>query len=137
MCEMRITLKNELSEIERVVDAVMLFGGEHSSPDEAITDIALALEEIITNIISYAYEDNGEHQIHVHLTLEGSVLVVKVRDDGVPFNPLEVSEIDINKPFEERQPGGLGLFFVRNLTDELAYKREQDANIFTMKKKIR
>jgi anti-sigma regulatory factor (Ser/Thr protein kinase) len=134
--EMRITLKNDLSEIHRVADAVILFGGENSFPDESISDITLALEEIITNIISYAYEDKEEHQIHVQFALEGPVLVLEVQDDGIPFNPLEVSEVDINQPFEERQPGGLGLFFVRNLTDEMAYRREEDTNILTMKKKI-
>ena len=137
MHEMLITLRNDLSEIERLANTVIQFGRKKNLSDETIFDITLALEEIINNIISYAYEDKREHQINVHVALKGAVLALEVKDDGVRFNPLEVSEIDINKPFKERQPGGLGLFFVRNLMDELAYRREKNKNIFTMQKKIR
>ena len=131
-----ITLKNNLSEIERLANAVMQFGRENNFSDKVIFDINLALEEVVNNIISYAYKDKNEHQINIHMELEGPELVLKVEDDGVPFNPLEVPEPDINKPLEERQPGGLGLFFVRNLTDKLDYRRDKDKNIFIMQKKI-
>jgi len=134
--KMLITLRNSLSEIERLADAVTQFGRENSFSDKDIFDINLALEEVVNNIIFYAYKDKNEHQINIHMELEGPELVLKVEDDGVPFNPLEVPEPDINKPLEERQPGGLGLFFVRNLTDKLEYRRDKDKNIFIMIKKI-
>jgi len=133
---MLITLRNNLSEIERLASAVMQFGRDNSFSDKDIFDINLALEEVVNNIISYAYKDKNEHQINIHLELEGAELVLKVEDDGIPFNPLEVPEPDINKPLEERQPGGLGLFFVRNLTYKLKYRRDKDKNIFIMRKKI-
>ena len=136
MNKMLITLRNSLSEIERLANTITQFGKEHSFSDKAIFDVNLALEEIVNNIISYAYKDKNEHQINIHLELKDAELVLKVVDDGVPFNPLEVPEPDIDKPLEERQPGGLGLFFVRNLTDELEYRREKDKNIFIMRKKI-
>jgi len=136
MNKMQLTLRNQLSEIERLADAVMQFGKKNKFSDKTIFDINLALEEVVNNIISYAYEDKDEHQIIIHMELEDQDLVLKVEDDGLPFNPLEVAEPDINKPIEEREPGGLGLFFVRNLTDELDYKRDKDKNIFIMKKKI-
>jgi serine/threonine-protein kinase RsbW len=131
-----ITLKNKISEIERLADAVMKFGRENSFSDKVIFDINLALEEVVNNVISYAYKDKNEHQINIYMELEGQVLLLKVEDDGAPFNPFDVPEPDIDKPLEEREPGGLGLFFVRNLTDELEYKREKDRNILIMKKKI-
>jgi len=133
---MLITLRNNLSEIERLASAVMQFGRDNSFSDKDIFDINLALEEVVNNIISYAYKDKNEHQINIHLELEGAELVLKVEDDGIPFNPLEVPEPDINKPLEERQPGGLGLFFVRNMTYKMEYRRDKDKNIFIMRKKI-
>lgn len=136
MNKMQITLKNELSEIERLAESVMHFGRENKFSDKVIFDINLALEEVVNNIISYAYRDKDEHQINIHLELKGQDLVLKVEDDGIPFNPLKVAEPDINKPIEEREPGGLGLFFVRNLTDELDYRRDKDKNIFIMRKNI-
>jgi serine/threonine-protein kinase RsbW len=134
--KMLITLRNSLSEIERLADAVTQFGRENSFSDKSIFDINLVLEEIVNNIISYAYKDKNEHQIDIHVKLEGQDLVLKVEDDGIPFNPLEVPEPDINKPLEERQPGGLGLFFVRKLADELEYRRDKDKNILMVRKKI-
>ena len=133
---MLITLRNNLSEIERLASAVIQFGRDNSFSDKDIFDINLALEEVVNNIISYAYKDKNEHQINIHLELEGAELVLKVEDDGIPFNPLEVPEPDINKPLEERQPGGLGLFFVRNMTYKMEYRRDKDKNIFIMRKKI-
>ena len=131
-----ITLKNKISEIERLADAVMQFGKENNFSDKVIFDINLALEEVVNNVISYAYKDKNEHKINIYMELEGQVLLLKVEDDGIPFNPLAVAEPDIDKPLEEREPGGLGLFFVRQLTDELEYKRENDKNVLIMKKKI-
>ena len=134
--KMLITLKNNISEIERLANAVIQFGHENKFSDKVIFDVNLALEEVVNNVISYAYKDNNEHQINISMELEGQVLVLKVEDDGTPFNPLAAPEPDIDKPLEEREPGGLGLFFVRNMTDELEYKREKDRNILIMKKKI-
>lgn len=136
MNKILITLKNKISEIERLADAVMQFGKKNDFSDKVIFDINLALEEVVNNVISYAYKDKNEHQINIYMELEGQELMLKVEDDGVPFNPFDVPEPDIDKPVEEREPGGLGLFFVRNLTDELEYKREKDKNILIMKKKI-
>jgi serine/threonine-protein kinase RsbW len=137
MNKMLITLRNNLSEIERLANAVMQFGRKNNFSDKVIFEINLALEEVVNNIISYAYRDKNEHQINIHMELEGHELVLKVEDDGIPFNPLEVTEPDIKKPLEERQPGGLGLFFVRNLIDTLEYTRDKDKNIFIIRKKIK
>jgi len=136
MNKMLITLRNNLSEIERLANAVMQFGRKNNFSDKVIFEINLALEEVVNNIISYAYRDKNEHQINIHMELEGHELVLKVEDDGIPFNPLEVTEPDIKKPLEERQPGGLGLFFVRKLIDTLEYRRDKDKNIFIIRKKI-
>jgi serine/threonine-protein kinase RsbW len=134
--KMLITLKNNISEIERLAKAVLQFGRENRFSDKLIFDVNLILEEVVNNVISYAYKDNNEHKISISMELEGQVLVLKVEDDGTPFNPLAVPEPDIDKPLEEREPGGLGLFLVRKITDELGYKREKDRNILIMKKKI-
>jgi serine/threonine-protein kinase RsbW len=134
--KMLITLKNNISEIERLANAVLQFGHDNRFSDKLIFDVNLVLEEVVNNVISYAYKDNNEHEISISMELEGQVLVLKVEDDGTPFNPLAVPEPDIDKPLEEREPGGLGLFLVRKMTDELGYKREKDRNILIMKKKI-
>ena len=70
------------------------------------------------------------------MSLVDNELVVKVEDDGREFNPLELPEPDLEQKLEERPIGGLGIHLVRNLMDELDYKRTHNKNILTMKKKI-
>ena len=132
-----LILKNDISEIEGLAKAIVDFGKENNLSDKVIYDINLALEEVVGNIISYGYEDNSEHQIIIHFGLRDKELILEVTDDAKPFNPLEVPEPDIEKPIEERQVGGLGIYLVRKLMDKVEYKREQGKNILVMKKEIK
>jgi anti-sigma regulatory factor (Ser/Thr protein kinase) len=99
-------------------------------------DVNLAVEEILTNIISYGYTDNREeHEIKVSVSVQPGEVRVDVEDDGQPFNPLEAPEPDTTKPLEERTAGGLGIHLVRQLMDDLDYKRQGDRNLLSIKKK--
>ena len=131
-----LILKNDLSEIQRLAKTIAKFGKKHHLSDRVIYHINLALEEVVTNIISYAYEDNNEHHIIVHIGLKDNQLILEVKDDGKLFNPLEVPTPDIDTPLEERQVGGLGIYLVHSSMDTLEYKREQGKNILAMKKNI-
>jgi len=132
-----VELKNDLSEIERLSQIVTEFGELHHLPPKGLFAVNLALEEILTNVISYGYQDSGEHQIIIRIFLKEGELTVKVEDDGLPFNPLEVPEPDTGKPLEERPVGGLGIHLVRNLMDGLEYRRQEGKNVLVMKKKAR
>jgi len=128
-----IQLKNNLSELESLNKVVAEFAERHRLSSKVLLNLSLALEEILTNVISHAYDDNDEHQIMVRLFLEQGQLKVEVEDDGRPFNPLEAPEPDLNKSLEERSIGGLGIHFVRKLMDELEYRREEGKNLFLIK----
>ena len=58
------------------------------------------------------------------------------RDSGVPFNPLEQADPDVNAPLEQRKIGGLGLFLVRKTMDKLNYVYENGQNVLTVIKKL-
>jgi len=131
-----VTLKNHLTEIERVSHIVEAFGEKHGLPPRLIFEVNLALDEVLTNVISYAHDDGAEHDIAVRLSLAERVLRVEVEDDGRPFNPLEVAEPDISRPPEDRPIGGLGLRLVRKLMTGLAYRRQQGKNVFVMRKVV-
>ena len=132
-----LILKNDLCEIQSITDAVADFGVEKKISDKVICDCILALEEVFSNIVHYAYRDECEHQIEIQINLSAEELVLEIRDDGKPFNPLEIPEPDIAKPFEEREIGGLGIHLVRNSMDQLDYSFKQGKNILTMKKRFR
>jgi anti-sigma regulatory factor (Ser/Thr protein kinase) len=97
-------------------------------------DLNLALEEILTNIMSHGYVDEREHEIRVSLSLQPGAVRIEVEDDGRPFNPLQAPEVDTTKPLDERMAGGLGIHLVRRLMDGLEYKRERERNRLTMRK---
>src|SRR6185436_19483438 len=103
--------------------------------DEAAL-VNLALDELVTNVIKYGYDDADEHRIQVTVTVDGGLLTLSMDDDGKPFNPLEAPPPDLDLPIEERPIGGLGVFIVRSLADSLAYRREQGHNILTLTKKL-
>ena len=130
-----VQLKNNITEIERLSKIVAEFGENNNLSSKVLYALNLALEEILTNIISYGYEDNNEHHIVIRLSLKDEELVAEVEDDGRPFNPLEVPEPDISRPLEDRQIGGLGIHLVRNLMDGLEYSRHEAKNLLVMKKK--
>ena len=132
----RIILKNMFSEIERIAAVVSEFGRRNDLPDELIYDLRLVLEEIVSNIIKYGYKDNDEHQIDIQINLEGNILTLEIKDDGNPFNPLEFRNDAVEKPLDERNTGGMGIYIVKNLMDKTEYRRVEDNNILLLKKYI-
>jgi serine/threonine-protein kinase RsbW len=131
-----ISLRNDLSEIRTLHAALNEFGEKHGLSEEVVFDVRLALEEIITNVIRYGYDDAEEHRITVRLGLGAEDLTVEERDDGSPFNPLNASEPDTSIPLDEREPGGLGIFLTRKAMDDMRYSRERNMNILMMRKKL-
>ena len=130
-----ISLKSRLSEIERVSQHLNEFGARHRLSPKVLHDLNLALEEIITNVISYGYSDEREHEILVSFTVEPHEVTVQVEDDGQAFNPLEVAVPDVTQSLEERVVGGLGIHLVRKLMDGLRYERRDNKNLLIMIKK--
>jgi serine/threonine-protein kinase RsbW len=131
-----IIVTNRLTELERVSRIVEELGGRHGVPAQVVFEINLALDEILTNVIEYGYDDGGGHQIGVRLKLTDNVVTVEVEDDGRPFNPLEVPAADITQPVEDRPIGGLGVHLVRRVMSRLAYRRENGKNVLVMEKWI-
>jgi phosphoserine phosphatase RsbU/P len=130
-----IKLSNKLSELDRFSQTLLEFGQRHGLASKIIHDLNLALEEILTNIISYGYTDERDHEITVRLSAQLGEVCVEIEDDGQPFNPLEAPEPDITKPLEERKIGGLGIYLVRKVMDGVEYKRQRERNLLTIKKK--
>jgi len=129
-----ILINNNLSEIERLSKAVAEFGKKNNLSSEVIYDVRLTLEEVVSNIINYGFVDHDEHQISIEMNLQGETLTIKIKDDGKPFNPLEVKNANLEKPFDEREIGGMGIYIVRKLMDKILYKREEGNNVLQLTK---
>jgi anti-sigma regulatory factor (Ser/Thr protein kinase) len=124
---------NDMSEIARVAALVESFAARHNLPNCVIVALNVSLDEILNNIISYAYEDAGHHDIAVRLELRHGAIEVVVEDDGKPFDPLAVST---PRPQSATTVGGVGLHFVRNLMDRLEYAHRDGVNRLRLVKKL-
>ena len=134
--ELTLRLINRLDEIERMAVAVEAFGAAHHLTDEVIFAFNLSLDEVVTNVISYAFADVQDHTIDVRLRLDGDVLRAEISDDGRPFDPIEVPPPNIDAPIEERRIGGLGVYLVREMMDTVEYAREGGRNVLRLSKRV-
>lgn len=93
-------------------------------------------EEVFANIAFYAYPEGVNGVLEAQLELSNGNIIFELKDDGIEYNPLEKPDPDINLPPEERPIGGLGIFMMKKMADDISYKRENDRNILTMIFKI-
>ena len=104
---------------------------EWNISDDLANKLDMCAEEIFTNVAFYAYPDK-KGIIDVILKKSDNNIVFEFKDEGTEYNPLEKPDPDITLPPEEREPGGLGIYMVKNLSNEIYYKRENDKNILTL-----
>ena len=123
---------NTLTSLPPLTTAVNRFLDQHTIPSEAIFRVNLAIEEIVTNIIKYGYDDTAPHTISVNLTLFPDTIRLQLKDDGHPFDPLQTPEPEIHVPLNQRKLGGLGLHLVRETVSRIAYRRKNGANLLEM-----
>ena len=131
-----IELKNDLGELPRLADDLQAFAEAHRLPDAALLAMNLALEELVTNTISYGYADGQPHLIAVTLHVDGPDLHLRVEDDARPFNPLDMAAPDLDVPIADRQVGGLGIHLVRSMMDDVRYERAGSRNVVSMRKRV-
>ena len=129
-----IDIKRDLSEIGRVAQVIEDLGETGNWPKEWIFNSNLALDELITNVVNYG-DDNPAEEFGISLTLNQTddTLTIVLEDDGEPFDPFsEAAAPDIDAALEDRPIGGLGIHFVKSLTDEVFYERRDERNRVTL-----
>ena len=129
---LEVTLENSLPEIPRLAELIEAFGDKHGVPDRAVFNLNLALDEILTNVVEYAFPDDGRHEILVRLILDEVAIIAEVIDDGVAYDPTARPDPDTSLPLEERPIGGLGVFFAKRMMDRVEYHRDGHRNRLTL-----
>ncbi len=98
--------------------------------------IELVLEEILTNIFYYSNPSKETEDVVLECSIDKTRLNITIQDWGVPFNPLTMETPELSQDISERQIGGLGIVLVREMVDEINYRRVDDKNILTFSFKL-
>ena len=120
---LRLVIRNDLAAVGIANDALEKFLLRQGIDPEVVFTSALALEEILTNIIKYGYDDDRVHEISTEARLLREELILQVVDDGHEFDPARAPPPSFDGPLEERPIGGLGIHLVVNLVQRLTYAR--------------
>ena len=131
-----LELRNSLAELDALCRSLQQFGESLGLSHKAIFQLCLAMEEIVSNIISYGYADEAVHWIKIAISHEQGTLIIRLEDDGIPFNPLGAGEPDCQCPVEERKVGNLGIHLCKKVMDDMLYERCGNKNILILKKEI-
>ena len=132
---LEIALANDLQELAGVAEKIDAFCEEREISPEIAYAVNLSIDEILTNTISYGYDDDEPHRIEIVLRRQGDSLVVAIVDDSAPFDLSETPEADVEATLEDRDVGGLGLFLVHQMMDGVEYERAEGRNIVTLTKR--
>ena len=108
-----ITIRADFIELERLQTQVTELGERLDIPAKTLFQINLALEEVLTNVIKYAYDDPASQTLTVKVAMDENEFQAEIIDRGRPFNPLEATPPDLDLPIEKRPIGGLGIHLVR------------------------
>jgi anti-sigma regulatory factor (Ser/Thr protein kinase) len=129
-----IILPANLDSLYKSMDFVSSCAREQGFNSKRVSEIELAMEEILVNIFNYAYKESGrDGTVEITCKLaDKQSFVIEIADSGVPFNILSVREPDTSAQIDERPIGGLGVFFVKQLMDDIQYRREAEKNILTL-----
>ena len=134
--EKSIVLANEISEIGRLADFIEDMGNEFSLAPDVRFNINLVLEEAVANIINYAYPKDEHESIYLSARMHEDSIVLVLTDTGKEFDPTMAPEVDVTLSAEERQIGGLGIFLIRQIMNEVRYERIDGKNVLTLEKKL-
>lgn len=123
---LKLTIANEMSELEGLYATVNQFLARHQVPYRSGYAVNLAIEELVVNVIRYAYVDDDPHTIEIGLGIIDEQIILEIRDAGRPFDPREAPAHDVDA--DDLDVGGLGLTLVLDLVDALTYRREDEKN---------
>jgi anti-sigma regulatory factor (Ser/Thr protein kinase) len=125
--------------LDEIRDFVGIIAREGGFGDKEVYNIQLATDEAASNIIEHAYEGVSDGVLELSCGVQGDVIRIVLIDHGEPFDPSEIPMPDLKADLSERKIGGLGIFLMRKLMDEVHYdsQPENNSNFLTMIKRKR
>jgi len=135
--ETQLFMVNTVKDLNRLMDEATTFLESHGLPEAVLYKAHLVLEEVLTNIMKYAFDDERTHTIGVRVALRPDELSIEFDDDGRAFDPVFLPPPHLGDSIEQARIGGLGVHLVRQTVDSMEYHRESSRNILTTRFKTR
>ena len=128
--------KRNLNSLAEVFDLLDHFVAEIMADDQAKHALGLAVDELFTNMIKY--HPSNQNDISIELQTEGDTIVLQMVDRDVePFDLTQRPDPDLSGSLHDRQPGGLGIFLLKQLMDDVVYRYDDRTSTITLKKNFR
>jgi anti-sigma regulatory factor (Ser/Thr protein kinase) len=122
-------IQNTFPEVEQICAEINTLAQKNSFSEQLIFCLNVCLEEMLTNIIKYGYDDKTGHEIEVRLEIANEIITLTIIDDGHKFNPLKADQPDMDTDIKHRQVGGIGIFLTCKMANKITYTRKDDKNI--------
>jgi anti-sigma regulatory factor (Ser/Thr protein kinase) len=129
-----LVIRNEIPQLALLSAAIERIGREHALAQKPLVQLQVTLDEIVSNVIKYAWPEGGSHEIRIRITVDAGKVKVDVADDGVSFDPRHTTPPALPPSGQRRRPGGVGLHMVRQLMDAFEYARIDGWNHSTLTK---
>jgi anti-sigma regulatory factor (Ser/Thr protein kinase) len=133
--EQTFQYRSEIHEIPNIRKDMEMLENDWKIPKSKMNQIRVIVEELFSNIVRFAYEDQLEHTIEIRMNRYEELVEIEIIDDGIAFNPLEHSENPHRDPALV-ESGGMGLTLVQTFSNKMSYQRKGDKNQLRIEKKI-
>lgn len=134
--EKSIILANDIAEVSRLATFIEEVGEAFALTPDVVLNLNLVIEEAVVNVINYAYPKEQHESIYLSAHLHEGSIVLVLTDTGKEFDPTLAPDADITLSAEEREIGGLGIFLIRQIMNEVRYERIDGKNVLTLEKKL-
>ena len=129
-----ITLPNDIEKVPQLHEFISSIAEEAGLDMSESMGVDLAVEETVVNVMNYAYPKGTMGVVNIVATTDEKYLTITISDNGKPFDPTKQSDIDTTLSAEERPIGGLGIYLVRQIMDDISYERKDGRNILSLRK---
>jgi anti-sigma regulatory factor (Ser/Thr protein kinase) len=129
-----LVIRNEIAQLAILSEAMERIGDEHGLAPKTLFQLQIALDEMVSNVIKYAWPEGGDHEIRVRITAGTGQVAIEIADDGRPFDPLAAPEPLPPPPGRRPRPGGVGIHMLKQFMEKIEYARIDGQNHLTLTK---
>jgi serine/threonine-protein kinase RsbW len=131
-----LSVESSTKHLAEVRNFVASHAEEIGLSEKDISEIRLAVDEAYTNIIKHAYKNTPLKPVRIELGVESDKIWISIMDEGESFKPEEYKAPDILKRIKNKQRGGMGVFLIQKLMDQVQYNRKGTMNEIRMVKNL-